>query len=43
MNFLTGKHVLSEKDLLEKAPRMKIFEFTFLGNELKTQTDIAKK
>ena len=43
MNFLTGKHVLSEKDLLEKAPRMKIFEFTSLGNELKTQTDIAKK
>ena len=43
MNFLPGKHVLSEKDLLEKAPRMKIFEFTSLGKELKTQTGIAKK
>ena len=43
MNFLTGKHVLSEKDLLEKALWMKIFEFTSLGKELKAQTDIAKK
>ena len=41
--FLTGKDVLSEKDLLEKAAALKRFEYSTLGKELKSQTDIAKK
>ena len=41
--FLTGKDVLPEKDLLEKAATMKRFEYSPLGKELKAQTDIAKK
>ena len=41
--FLTGKYLLSEKDLLEKAVTMKGFEYSLLGTELKAQTDIAKK
>ena len=41
--FLTGKDVLPEKDLLEKAASVKRFEYLPLGKELKTQTDIAKK
>ena len=40
--FLTGKDVLLEKDLLEKAVTMKRFEYSQLGKELKAQTDIAK-
>ena len=40
--FLTGKDVLPEKDLLEKAVTIKRFEYLPLGSELKTQTDIAK-
>ena len=41
--FLTGKDVLQEKYLLEKAATMKRFEYWPLGSELKKQTDIAKK
>ena len=33
--FLTGKDVLSEKDLLEKATKIKIFENSPLGNKLR--------
>ena len=40
--FLTGKDVLPEKDLLEKAATMKRFEDSPLCKELKSQTDIAK-
>ena len=40
--FLTGKDVLPEKDLLEKAPTIKRFEYAMLGKELKAQTSIAK-
>ena len=36
---LTGKDVLPEKDLLEKATTMKRFEYSLLGKELKAQTD----
>ena len=38
-----GKDVLPKKDLLGKAATMKIFEYSPLGKELKTQTDITKK
>ena len=41
--FLTGKNVLPEKYLLEKAAAMKRFEYLPLGKELKEQTDIPKK
>ena len=41
--FLTGKDVLPEKDLLEKAATMKRYEYSLLGKEVKAQTDIAKK
>ena len=41
--FLTGKNVLPEKDLLEKAATMKRFEYSPLGKKLKAQTDNAKK
>ena len=34
---------LTRKDLLEKAATMKRFEYSRLGKELKTQTDIARK
>ena len=37
--FLTGKDVLPEKDLLEKAATIKRFEYSLLGKELKAQTD----
>ena len=40
---MTRKDVLTEKDLLEKAATMKRFECLPLSNELKAQTDIAKK
>ena len=36
--FLTGKDVLPEKDLLEKAVIKKRFEYSPLGQELKGQT-----
>ena len=41
--FLTGKDVLPEKDLLEKAVTMKRFEYSPLGNELNVQTVIVNK
>ena len=41
--FLAGKVVLPEKDLLEKAATLKRFEYSLLGKKLKPQTDIAKK
>ena len=37
----TGKDVLPEKDLLEKAAKIKRFECSPLGKEFKLQTDIA--
>ena len=41
--FLTGKDVLLEKDLLEKSATMERFEYLPLGKELKLQTDIENK
>ena len=41
--FLTGKDVLSEKDLLEKAAAVKRFEYSQLDKELKKQTSVAEK
>ena len=43
LNFWIGKVVLPEKELLEKATRIKRFEYSPLRKELETQTDIAKK
>ena len=40
--FLTGKYVLPEKDLLEKTATMKRFEHLSLGKELKAETDNGK-
>ena len=37
--FLTGKGVLTEKNLLEKAATMKRFEYLPIGKKLKAQTD----
>ena len=41
--FLTGKDVLPENELLEKAITLKRFEYFLLGKELKSQTDISKR
>ena len=41
--FLTGKDVLPEKDLQEKATAIKRFEYSPLGKELKKQTSVAEK
>ena len=41
--FLTGKDVLPEKDVLEKAATLKRFEYSPLGKELKALTDITEK
>ena len=42
--FLTGKNVLPEKDSLEKAAALKIFEYSaLLGNELKKQAIVTEK
>ena len=41
--FLTGKNVLPDKALLEKAAALKIFEYLPLGKELKKQTGVAEK
>ena len=38
----TGKDILPEKELLEKAVTAKKFKCSSSGNELKKQTDIAK-
>ena len=40
--FLTGEDTLLEKDLLEKAVTIKIFEYSPLDRELKAQAGIAK-
>ena len=40
---MTGKYVLQEKDLFEKAAKLKRFEYSRLGKGLKAQTDIEKK
>ena len=40
---MTGKDVLPEKDLLEKAAAIKRFEYSPLSNELKAQTSPAEK
>ena len=40
---MTGKDILPEKNLLEKAATIKRFEYLLLGKELKEQTDTAKK
>ena len=41
--LLTGKDVLPEKDLLEKAGTIKRFNYLPLDSEIKTQTGISKK
>ena len=41
--FLTGKDVLTENELLEKAITLKRFEYFLLGKELESQTDISKR
>ena len=41
--FLTGKDVLPEKDLLGKAATLKRFEYSPLGSELKKQTSVVEK
>ena len=40
---MTGKDVLPEKDLLEKAATLKRFEYSPLGKELKMQTSVGEK
>ena len=41
--LLTGKDIFPIKDFLEKAAALKRFEYPPLLEELKAQTDIAKK
>ena len=41
--FLTGKDVLPEKELVEKAAALKRFEYSPLGTELKAQNSAAEK
>ena len=41
--FLTDKDVLPQKDLLEKAAALKIFEYLPLCKELKAKTSAAEK
>ena len=40
--FLTGKDVLVEKNLLEKAAALKRFKYSPLGTNLKAQTGVIK-
>ena len=40
---MTGKDVLPEKDLKEKAAVLKKFEYSPLGKELKAQTSVVEK
>ena len=40
---MTGKDVLPDKELLEKAATMKRFEYSYIGKKLKPQTDITKE
>ena len=39
--FLTGKDVLPEKDLLKKSAKIKRFEYSLLSKELKAQSNIG--
>ena len=39
---MTGKDVLTEQDLLEKAAAIKRFEYSLLGKELEKQTRVAE-
>ena len=39
---MTGKDVLPEQDLLEKAAAIKRFEYSLLGKELEKQTRVAE-
>ena len=41
--FLTGKDILPEKCLLQKAAALKRFEYSPLGKEMKKQTSVAEK
>ena len=41
--FLTGKNVLPEKVLLEKAAAIKKFEYSPLGSKFKKQASVAEK
>ena len=41
--FLTGKDILSEKELLQKAGAIKRLENSLLGKELKKQTSVAEE
>ena len=41
--FLTGRDVLPEKELLEKAAALKRFEYSPLGKDLKKQTSVTEK
>ena len=41
--FLTGKDVLPEKYLREKAATMERFEYSLFGKELKKRTSVAEK
>ena len=41
--FFTGKDVLHEKDLVEKAAALKRFEYSPLRKELKKQINVAEK
>ena len=40
---MTGKNVLTERDLLEKAAAIERFEYSPLDKELKKQTSAAEK
>ena len=41
--FLAGKDILPETDMLEKGAGIKRLEYFLLGKELKAQSDITKK
>ena len=41
--LLTGKDILPEKYLLEKAAAIKKYEYSLLGSELEKQTSVAEK
>ena len=41
--MLTSKGVLPEKDVLERAAKIKWFEYLDLGKELITKTSVAEK
>ena len=41
--FLAGKDILPEKDMLEKGAGIKRLGYFLLGKELKAQSDITKK